>query len=161
MSLSRFLPAVILAIAALSSASSPARAELALASGAAWPGAGHVARPVGSLAWRQDLAGAWRAEARGGRASSALSVRHEFAGRFAHRLRPAVAAGVVGAQDRSPMPRVTGFHAETAVAFALPEGAALELSARWVMRGDHGPRGPDRFADRFVEVTLGLVFAPR
>ncbi len=148
---------------ALTAAVTSARADLVLAVGGAWPGGAHGARPSASLGWRGDVAGAWRGEVRSSRAGSALSVLRPLPGVpvGAWTLRPSLMAGVdFGGPLSGTLFQRTGYHLETGLAVPLPEGALLELSARWVMRGQGGMRGPDRFAANYAEITLGFVFRP-
>lgn len=148
---------LVLAIAAALVAS-PARAELVLSGGGAWTGAGHGARPVGGLAWRTGIASSWLTEVRAHDGGTSLALRRQGARiTRAIGLTPSLAAGLtLGGQ--APF-RPSGFHLETALAMPLPEGTALELAARWVVRGEADPRGPDAFSTRFAEISLGFVFS--
>ena len=157
----RTLPHVLVAAFLLLFTGSAARADLVLSGGGAWPSGGGGPRPVGALGWRGALASDWSSEIRGSRAGTACSLRHT--GRpwriGAFSLQPAGAAGVdLNHTGQGALIRVAGYHIETGIAMPMPEGTALELSARWVVRGDGGPRGPDAFASRYAEVTLGFVF---
>ncbi|MCE9626701.1 MAG: hypothetical protein K8R56_02150 [Candidatus Eisenbacteria bacterium] len=159
----RIALAMVLMAAMATSQARPARAELALASGAAWPGSVARAHATGSVGWRTGLSPAWSYEVRGSDAGMAFTLRAATPRQRAwSALRPAVGAGVdvVSAGHRALL-HAPGFHVETSLAYALPEGSALELTARWVQRGERAPRGPEAFAPRYAEVTLGLVFSPR
>lgn len=152
-------PSSILVLALLATlVAGPARAELVLSGGGAWTGAGHGARPVGGLAWRTGFASSWLTEVRAHDGGTSLALRRQGP-RFTRALglTPAFAAGLVLGGD-APF-RPSGFHLETALALPLPEGTALELAARWVVRGEDDPRGPDAFSTRFAELSLGFVFA--
>lgn len=151
------LPFLMLALVA-SLAARPAHAELVLSGGGAWTGSGNGARPVGGLAWRTGIASSWMTEVRAHEGGTSLALRRQGS-RFtrAFGLTPSFAAGLALGGD-APF-RPSGFHLETALALPLPEGTALELAARWVVRGEDDPRGPDAFSTRFAELSLGFVFA--
>ena len=149
-----FLAMAVLAVLV----ASPARAELVLSGGGAWTGAGHGARPVGGLAWRTGIASSWLTEVRAHDGGTSLALRRQGSRlTSAFGLTPSFAAGLALGGD-APF-RPSGFHLETALALPLPEGTALELAARWVVRGEDDPRGPDAFSTRFAELSLGFVFA--
>jgi hypothetical protein len=154
----------LLALMVLGSAwAAPARAELALAGGAAWPGSTARAHATGSIGWRSGLSPAWSTEVRGSSAGLGLALRVQARRPLAwSALRPAAGAGLdVSSAGRRALLRTPGFHVEGSLAYPLPEGSALEFTARWVQRGERAPRGPEAFATRYAELTLGLVFSLR
>lgn len=159
----RHITAILLATL-LAIAATPARAELALAAGAAWSGTGHEGRAAGSLGWRTGLGGgSWASEVRGSTAGASWTLRTTPRRPLTVlALRPAAGAGFdFQSAGRSALVRVGGFHVEGSLAYPLPEGSALELTARWIQRGERAPRGPEAFASRYAEVTLGFVFSLR
>ncbi len=156
---------LILLLAAVMAASvtTPVRAQWALAAGAAFPGGVHEARGAASVGWRTELGQSLGSEIRGSSAGASWTLRSTpHRPWFGIGLRPAVGAGLdLESPGRNALVRVGGFHVEGSFAFALPEGSAIELTGRWVQRGEHAPRGPEGFASRYAEVTLGFVFTPR
>jgi hypothetical protein len=142
---------------------SPARADLVLAAGGAWQGGERGTVPTASLGWQTSLRDLWGAGVRTSGPVTSVSLSRRLASeRIAGvECTPRFAVGLDRADmGRGPLLHVSGYHVETALAMLLPEGARLELTARWVVRGDDDPRGPERFTSRYAEVTLGFVFLP-
>lgn len=141
----------------------PAHAELALATGVACPGSVARAHATGSLGWRTGADAGWSSEVRASDTGLAYTLRARPRRPLTWAaFRPAAGVGIdLASAGRSALLRPGGFHVEGSLAYALPEGSALELTARWVQRGERAPRGPDVFASRYAEATLGLVFSPR
>lgn len=157
----RLLRRLLIASAMTALAVSTAHADVVLSGGGRWPSGHGGPQPVGALAWRARLTSDWSSEIRGSRTGASCALRLD--GRPWRirdlALQPAFAAGVELARTgQGALLRTTGYHVETALSMPLPEGTALELSARWVVHGDDGPRVPEDFASHHAEVTLGFVF---
>lgn len=150
---------LVLGIAGMTAAA-PARAEWSLAAGGAWADVGGT-RPAASIAWREPVAAGWQGELRTRGEGLSLAARFAPVRRVGAAAYAVLSAGVL-ARTGAPgaFVRVVGYEAASSVMLPLRPNAALEFTGRWVVRGDRGTRGPERFSAQWAEITVGLTFAP-
>jgi hypothetical protein len=157
------IPALCLIATLVLFAADAAQAQVVLSTGGRWLDAARKVEPTIGLGWRAPFTTGWGGEIRVADGRPSLSIRRTWwrTDTFAAaRWAPTVAAGIDLAEvGRGARLQPAGYHLEAGLDLPLPESTLLELSARWVVRGDDRQVVSNRFESRYAEFVVGFVFA--